>query len=110
MRSKYRLTLAFGAMSLLILSSVLIAGTFITHNLTYAVGSSSDWTTYLYSPERTGFNSAETVITPSSAPNLQLLWTATVGGIISTQPVIANGLIYWGSWDGIEHATKPSGT
>jgi hypothetical protein len=110
MRGKYRLPLAFGAMLILILSSLLIAGTFITHNLTYAAGSSSDWTTYLYSPERTGFNSAETVITPSSAPNLKLLWTATAGGIISTQPVIANSLIYWGSWDGIEHATNLNGT
>ena len=110
MCDKYRLPLAFGAILILILSSLLIAGSFTTHNLTYAVGSSSDWTTYLYSPERTGYNSAETVITPSSAPNLKLLWTAKASGIISTQPVIANGLIYWGSWDGIEHATNLSGT
>jgi polyvinyl alcohol dehydrogenase (cytochrome) len=29
---------------------------------------------------------------------------------ITTQPVEANGLIYWGSWDGNEHATNLNGT
>jgi outer membrane protein assembly factor BamB len=110
MRGRYHLPLALGAIFILILSSLLIAGSFITHNPTHAVGSSSDWTTYLYSPEHTGYNSAETSINPTTAPNVKLLWTATAGGIISTQPVIANGMIYWGSWDGIEHAANLNGT
>jgi len=29
------------------------------------------------------------------------------GGPITSQPVTANGLIYWGSFDGVEHATDP---
>lgn len=27
---------------------------------------------------------------------------------MTTEPVVANGLIYWGTWDGLEHATNPS--
>ena len=52
--------------------------------------------------------SSETVINASSAPNLKLQWTHTAGGGISTQPVEANSLVYWGSWDGYEHATNLS--
>jgi outer membrane protein assembly factor BamB len=64
-----------------------------------------DWSTYLAGNGRTGFNGAETIITPVTAPHLKLHWTHT-GGSISTQPVEANRLIYWGSWDGFEHATN----
>jgi outer membrane protein assembly factor BamB len=38
------------------------------------------------------------------------LWSISEGSIISTQSTVANGLIYWGSWDGIEHATKLDGS
>jgi polyvinyl alcohol dehydrogenase (cytochrome) len=37
-------------------------------------------------------------------------WSYKAGSFISTQPVEANGLIYWGSWDGYEHATQLDGT
>ena len=72
--------------------------------------SPGDWTTYLYNPEHSGFNGAETAITPTTAASLKQLWSISEGSIISTQPVVANGLIYWGSWDGIEHATNLNGT
>jgi outer membrane protein assembly factor BamB len=72
------------------------------------------WPTYLEGNTRSGFNQAETTITVSSAPHLKLHWSYYVGGnfyvkSITTQPVEANGLIYWGSWDGNEHATNLSG-
>ena len=72
--------------------------------------SSGDWTTYLNNPGHTGFNGFETAINPSTAGSLKQLWSISEGSIISTQPVVANGLIYWGSWDGIEHATNLNGT
>ena len=73
------------------------------------------WPTYLEANTRSGFNQAEKVITVSSAPHLKLHWSYSVGGnfyvkSITTQPVEANGLIYWGSWDGNEHATNLNGT
>jgi outer membrane protein assembly factor BamB len=70
----------------------------------YAAG--GDWPTYQYSSARDGFNSSETIINPSSAPHLKLHWMDTVSGAISAQPVEANSIIYWGSWNGgEEHAT-----
>jgi outer membrane protein assembly factor BamB len=69
-------------------------------------GSGPDWPTYQNENARSGNNSAETVISPTTAPKLKLHWSHTAAGSISAQPVVANNLIYWGSWDnGTEHAT-----
>jgi len=74
-----------------------------------ARAASGDWTTYMADNGRSGYNPTETVINPSTAPLLKLKWTHTTAGTISTQPVEANNLIYWGSWDaGNEHATSLS--
>ncbi len=86
---------------LLLLLSVLFAPT--------ALAAKNDWPTYLSDSAHNGYNSSETVINASTAPNLKLQWTHTAGGGISTQPVEANSLVYWGSWDGYEHATNLSG-
>ena len=69
-----------------------------------------DWPMYLSDPGRSGYNSAETAINGSTAANLKLHWKYHSGGNISTQPVVTNGMIYWGSWDGYEHATNLNGT
>lgn len=106
---RYRLPLTLGALVTLILSSLIIAGSLFPRSPTQAA-SAGDWTTYSYSPERSGFNPNETIITASTAPNLKLLWNAKANGIVSTQPVISNGLIYWGSWDGVMHASRNDGT
>lgn len=71
---------------------------------------SGDWSTYLDDDGRSGFNSTETIINPSSAPHLKLHWSYQAGGKITTQPVEANSMVYWGSWDGFEHATNLDGT
>ncbi|MHB8595921.1 MAG: outer membrane protein assembly factor BamB family protein [Ktedonobacteraceae bacterium] len=70
----------------------------------YATG--GDWPTYQFDIPRSGFNTADTILNPSSASQLTLHWTDTTKGVISAQPVEANNMIYWGSWsDGLEHAT-----
>ena len=69
-----------------------------------------DWTTYLYTLGHSGFNGAETAINPNTAGSLKQLWSISEGSTISTQPVVTNGLIYWGSWDGIEHAIRLDGS
>jgi polyvinyl alcohol dehydrogenase (cytochrome) len=65
---------------------------------------SGDWPTYLKNGARTGYNSAETVVTPATAPNLAQLWADTAGGAVSAEPIQVNGVVYYGSWDGYEHA------
>ena len=74
------------------------------------LANSAYWPTYLYSKDHSGYNSKETTITASTAPNLKLHWSYTAGGSISDQPVEANGNVYWGSWDGNEHATSVNGS
>jgi polyvinyl alcohol dehydrogenase (cytochrome) len=73
-----------------------------------AYAKSTDWPTYLGNNIRSGFNGSETIITPATAPNLKLHWKLLASAAITTQPVEANNLIYWGSWDGLEHATNPA--
>ena len=41
--------------------------------------------------------------------NLKLHWTATGGTGSFAQPIVANNLVYWGDWDGFEHATDLTG-
>jgi polyvinyl alcohol dehydrogenase (cytochrome) len=85
---------------------LLLMGTGISKHVTYA--KSGDWPTYMEGNGRTGFNGAETVINPTSAPTLKLHWKLKAGGKVTAQPIEANGRVYWGSWDGLEHATDPS--
>ncbi len=68
-----------------------------------------EWSSYLFSNEGTGFNKAETTLNPTTVPKLTPFWTYHAHGAISSQPVEANGMIYWGSWDGLEHATDLDG-
>jgi polyvinyl alcohol dehydrogenase (cytochrome) len=87
-----------------VLALLLIAAG-ISKQTTYA--KAGDWPTYMGDNSRSGFNAAETIINPTSAHNLKLHWKLKAGGKVTTQPVEANGRIYWGSWDGLEHATNP---
>ena len=67
-----------------------------------------DWTTYLGGNAHTGYNAAETAINTTTAGSLQLLWKAQTAGKISSQPLVVNGVIYWGDWAGLMHATNAS--
>jgi hypothetical protein len=75
-----------------------------------AHAAAGDWTTYMGNVGHSGYNAAETVINPSSASSLQLQWTQTSGGLVTGQPIVANGIVYWGSWDGYERATTVRGS
>ena len=72
------------------------------------LAASDNWPTYMGNNERTSFNGAETTINPTSALHLKLHWKHKAAGRVTTQPIEANGLVYWGSWDGLEHATNPA--
>ncbi len=68
-----------------------------------------DWSTYLSDNGRSGYNKAETIITAATAAELKPHWMYHAKNYISTQPIEAFGMIYWGSWDGLEHATDLNG-
>ena len=67
-----------------------------------------DWSTYGYNNARDNFNAAETIITPATAPQLKQKWAHTGANGISDQLAAVNGVVYWGSWDGVVHATRIS--
>jgi len=73
-----------------------------------AHATTGDWPTYLGDLSRDGFNGAETIINQTTASKLKMHWSHSAGVHMASEPVEANGLIYWGSWDGLEHATDPS--
>src|SRR6266487_2604855 len=66
-----------------------------------------DWPSFLLGIG--GFNSHETAITSTTASTLTRSWVVHAGGGISSEPVVVDGMIYWGSWDGYEHATSLDG-
>lgn len=67
-----------------------------------------DWPTYLQNSARQSYNSDETTLTVATAPHMKVHWVNQGGGQITSEPIEANGLMYWGSWDGLEHATNPT--
>lgn len=98
---------------LIIFSTIILSGIIIPNHLA-AYAATGNWSTYLNNNPHSGFNNSETVINATSATSLKLHWSVQAGGYIyvnsiTAQPIEANGLIYWGSWDGIEHATNSDG-
>lgn len=93
-----------------LLGAALIAGMPGSRQPAHAASGSDNWPIYLYDLGHSGFNRAENIITTGSAGSLGLQWTINEGSTISTQAVVANNLVYWGSWDGLEHATYLNGT
>jgi polyvinyl alcohol dehydrogenase (cytochrome) len=63
---------------------------------------------YQHDLGRSGYNPNESQINATSAPSLAPKWTVKAADVISSEVVPANGLLYWGSWDGYEHASDPA--
>ena len=87
------------------------AATSAAFNIT-AGAPSANWTTFMQGNDRSGL-AADTGFNPTSVPSLKLAWkasdTAPNHGVFS-QPIVSNGIVYWGSFDGFERATTTSGT
>jgi outer membrane protein assembly factor BamB len=62
---------------------------------------------YLYNLAHTGYERKERAINADNVGTLAPEWIAQANETISSEAIAANGLIYWGSWDGLEHATDP---
>ena len=74
--------------------------------------SAADWPKYLHDIGGSG-STSERTITAETAASLKLKagWPVRLGDRpITTQPIVANGLIYVGAWDGYEYALHPDGT
>ena len=88
---------------------ILIAATLLPAALTANAASRHDgiqgWTTYLGTSSRDGYAGSEYLLNPSNVVNLGVRWSVTAAASVSDEPIVADGVVYWGSWDGIEHAT-----
>lgn len=90
-----------------VLAGLLPVGSADSSRLVIPAG--NDWVKYLGDNSGSGFTS-ETLITPDNASSLRLArgWPLKHDGM-STQPVVANDLVYWGSNDGYEYAVPMVG-
>src|SRR5262249_44452535 len=59
----------------------------------------ADWPQFHVGPDHTGFNPYENVLNPETVGNLTIRWKRVTGGPIWTSPVVANGVVYFGSQD-----------
>ena len=98
---------AGGVVSLLVILCSTLFITAVSSN-TAKAAPADDWTSYLNSTQ-TGYNAAETTLNSGNVGTLALQWSHTSGSV-SAQPIVSNGVVYWGSWDGLEHAYTISGT
>src|SRR5579863_1350134 len=105
------LTLAVTIALLALVSPVnsIQAGSNASSSTRATTDSSDQWTTYLGNNLRTGFNANESTLTLGTITHLKLKWSKFTAGGVTVQPVEANNVLYWGSWDGNEHAYTISG-
>lgn len=68
-------------------------------------GGTGTWTMFMGNFARTGFAADETSITPDNVHELKQRWEVTGKATISDQATLDGGFLYWGSWDGYEHAS-----
>ena len=81
--------------------TVLVSGVFSSGNH----AGPGAWPMFMGNLSRTGFATNETSITRANVHELTQRWEVTGAATISDQATLANGFLYWGSWDGYEHAT-----
>ncbi|MGI9058591.1 MAG: PQQ-binding-like beta-propeller repeat protein [Ktedonobacteraceae bacterium] len=96
------------ALVLLFAMVLLVAGV-IQYPRQPAHAASADWSMFLGNNARTGYNSNESSINPTTASSLKVKWTYPTGSRMNAQPVVASGQVYIGSWNGQEYATDLSG-
>src|SRR5580658_9183163 len=70
--------------------------------LTPAAG--TNYPTYLYNLVRTDNVGSQGTVNQYNAHELRSLWNYSAGGAIWSQPIVANGVAYFGAGDGYEYA------
>jgi len=68
-----------------------------------------EWTTSFAANDHTGYNPTPSSLSAASASSAKLKWSTHTPGQLTGEPVGANGLIYFGSWDGYERAVDKAG-
>src|SRR5258708_22806514 len=92
----------------LVFTTVLAVTSYLPRQAAHAA--STDWTTFLGSNARTGYYIAETIINPTTAPNLKLHWTASTvnHALITTEMMTATLILYCVACGARPHASDPN--
>src|SRR5436309_14432649 len=89
----------YRAAALVVVACALLLRTDLTVR-SQAATSLDDWPMFLHDVARSSFNSQETRLSPSNAPNLRLKWKFEATGVLVAQPIVAGDTVYIGDWDG----------
>src|SRR5438552_14433488 len=64
----------------------------------------NDWPVFGRDVSSSHYNPDENALTPSTVANLKVKWIFEAQDDVSSQPIVVNGVVYFGSWDGREYA------
>ncbi|PYT08244.1 MAG: hypothetical protein DMF60_05170 [Acidobacteria bacterium] len=70
-----------------------------------AVSSAADWKMYQHDTTHSGY-STTSLINTSNVGSLTQAWSFTTGGWVTGTPIVADGVVYIGSWDGNMYALR----
>jgi len=59
----------------------------------------TDWSQFGFDADGARLNPYENVLNPKTVENLELKWVFRTGDQILSSPTVANGVVYFGSWD-----------
>jgi polyvinyl alcohol dehydrogenase (cytochrome) len=93
------------------LACVAVCASLATSSAASTVSKSSGgglWPTYHGNLARTGYTT-NTSVSAQNAAQLHQSWHASATASISAQPIVADGDVFWGDWNGFIHATTVSG-
>lgn len=94
--------------AILLVLAVIVLGTNLLVGKQFAQAAGTNWSTYMGSNQRSGYNGTETGF-KAIASRLKLRWKFSAGGAISDQPIVVNGVMYFGAWNGNEYAIDLNG-
>lgn len=72
-----------------------------------AVSTSADWKMYQHDAGHSGY-STESRLNASNVSTLSAAWSFASGGWVTGTPIVADGTVYIGSWDGKMYALRES--
>jgi outer membrane protein assembly factor BamB len=88
-------------------SLITIACTILLLHVT-AARAQTNWLTFGFDQERTGYNPQETILSTQTVPSLTLQWGVNLGAPMTSQPIEANGLLYAATLAGMVYTLDPS--
>jgi len=59
----------------------------------------TNWTQFRYGPKHQGYNPYEKLLSTSTVAGLNQAWRYDTGDFIASSPAVANGVVYFGSYD-----------